>query len=449
MPLATRTGHPIRENSMAHVAHVPFTGLRIKEAELLKLGMSLPSLQDRAAEIANLPALGLLTLAGLTPDEWTQSYHESSPSSPISVAEILSTNPTLVALSALAASVHEAYGIVGEIRSAGVPVVMGGLHATACPEEVLQFCDSVVIGEGEPVWLEILADAKVGKLKSRYQASSPFDLSCSPLPRFDLLPSGRRPRMTVQTQRGCPFACDFCGSSRLLGPFREKPLEVLGRELDSIISFGGSRMIELADDNTFAGNRNVEELCDLFATHKIKYFTEADWRIAGNTRLLERLAASGCVQVLVGVESLVHSHSGMGVKKASMRHIMDSIDKIQDHGIAVLGCFIVGSDGETPESIRRLGDFLLSSRLAEIQLTLLTPFPGTALHARLKREGRLLPDRDWSHYTLFDVTFQPDRMSVSELECEFKALLRTVFNDEASRKRSLLKKSLWSRRPTR
>ena len=429
---------------MPHVALVACSGLRVKEVEMQELGMSLPALQSRAVAISHLPSLGLLTLAGMTPSDWTQSYHEFDTSVQDVANEILSIDPTVVAMSALTASIGDAYRLANLLRQAGAPVVIGGLHATSCPEEAARYCNSVVVGEGEPVWLKLLDDARAGRLETRYERTAPFDLGHSPRPRFDLLPGGRRSRMTLQTQRGCPLSCDFCGASRLLGPFREKPLALIDRELESIKRRGSSRMIELADDNTFAGNRDHAGFCDVFRNHGVKYFTEADWRIASQPRLLENLAASGCVQVLVGVESLVHDHSGMGVKKASFRRIMDAIDVIQDHGIAVLGCFIVGSDGETPETIRRLGDLLLYCNLAEIQLTLLTPFPGTALFQQLKRQGRLLADRDWSHFTLFDVTFQPDKMEVHVLEEEFRGLVRKVFSDQASKRRLRIKRRIWT-----
>lgn len=430
---------------MPHVALVPFTGLRVREPEMLELGMTLPSLSDRAAEISHLPALGLLTLAGLTPDDWTQSYHEFKPDAVNLADEIIATRPTLVAISALTASVIDAYRLAAQLRAAGVPVVLGGLHATACPQEAQRHCDAVVAGEGEGVWLEILADANAGRLKPLYRSTQPIDLGRSPLPRFDILPAGARPRMTLQTQRGCPFACDFCGASRLLGPFREKPIETIRNELRAMTQFGLPRLIELADDNTFAGGRDVDQLFDLFSQRKIRYFTEADWRIGENPQLLAGLAASGCVQVLVGVESLVFAHRGMGAKLTSLRRMMDAIAAIQESGVAVIGCFIVGSDGETRESIDRLAEFLLSAQLADIQLTLLTPFPGTTLHRQLRDNGRLLPDRDWSHFTLFDVTYQPDQMTVEALESAFKNLIRTVFQTDAATARSRLKRQIWNR----
>jgi radical SAM superfamily enzyme YgiQ (UPF0313 family) len=432
---------------MPHVAFVPFTGFRIREQEMLALGMSLPSLRQRAEAIGHLPALGLLTLAGMTAPHWTCTYHETPRWDESFAERILAERPTIVAISALTASIEEAYRFSAYLRSRNTLVVIGGLHATACPDEASRFVDAVVVGEGESVWREVLNDAENGRVNPIYRSAGPFDLAHSPTPRFDLLGASPRPRITVQTQRGCPFACDFCGASRLLGIFREKPLANLQRELAAIQKVSPRPLVELADDNTFAGGRPVEPLLAAFAEAGIRYFTEADWRVGERQDVLHGLAASGCVQVLVGIESLVFRHTGMGAKAADLTRVMDALEAIQDAGVAVLGCCIVGCDGETRSSLDRLARFLLDSPLADVQLTIQTPFPGTALYRRLRREGRLLADRSWLHYTLFDVTYQPDQIPVAELEREFRNLIRQVFAPAAAARRQAIRKDIWQRNP--
>jgi radical SAM superfamily enzyme YgiQ (UPF0313 family) len=438
---------PRREPSMPHVAFVPFTGFRIREAEMLELGMSLPGLQPRAQAIAQLPALGLLTLAGMTPAPWTCSYHEASSWNQELVERILEEHPDVVAISALTASVEEAYQFSAALRRERVRVVLGGLHATACSEEARQHADAVVIGEGEPVWPRILADALAGNLQPVYQSRTPFDLGQSPLPRFDLLTGRRPPRFTLQTQRGCPLACEFCGASRLLGSFREKPLANVSRELAAIAKIRPEPLLELADDNTFAGPRAFAPLLEKLADSGARYFTEVDWRIGTRPDLLNALAASGCVQVLVGIESLVYKHGGMGPKFAEWSRIQDALLAIQDAGVAVIGCFIVGADGETRQSLDRLEQMILDTELADVQITIQTPFPGTALFRRLQKQNRLLPERGWPFYTLFDVTYRPDAMSVEELERGFQNLVRHVFAAPAATRRNAIRKRIWSANP--
>lgn len=240
---------------MPRVALVAFTGFRVREREMLELGLSLPSLAPRGKAIGRLPALGLLTLAGMTPNPWEVSYHEAGGSDgEEELAErLIEEAPDLVAISALTASIDEAYSFADRVRRAGLKVAIGGLHATACPDEAAIHADAVVVGDGESSWPRLLGDVASGSLAPRYRASTPFDLADSPLPRFDLLADARRPRYTVQTQRGCPLACDFCAASRLLGPFREKPAEQIAEELRAIGARSRRPVVELADDNYVRG----------------------------------------------------------------------------------------------------------------------------------------------------------------------------------------------------
>lgn len=407
--------------------------------------MSLPGLTQRGAALAELPALGLLTLAGMTPDDWSVSYHPASGASEELAETIIAQRPTLVAISALTASINEAYAFADRLRAAGIAVVMGGLHVTACPDEARRHATAVVVGEGEPVWRELLRDAERGELKPSYRATTRAAVEW-PMPRFDLL-GATPPRFTLQTERGCPLACEFCGASRLLGSFREKPTARIREELAAIARLSPRPMLELADDNTFVGKRPPEELFAALANVGARYFTEADWRIGTRPDVLQGLAASGCVQVLVGIESQVFRYPGMGAKDREWHEMLAAIEAIQAAGVVVNGCFILGADGETPESIDRLVEFLLESPFAEIQLTLQTPFPGTALYRRLAESGRILPERDWSHYTLFDVTYRPDRMTARELEQGFAHALASLFSAAPAARRSALRKAIWSRNP--
>jgi len=428
-----------------HVSFASFVGLRIREQELLSLGISLPGLADRHAAVAELPALGLLTLAGRLTTEWSCSYHEVDKWQQSLVDRIADEHPCLVAISALTASVGEAYGFSGALRKRGIATVIGGLHATACPDEARNHADAVVVGDGEPVWSRVLEDASVGKASGIYRANRPFNLNESKPPRFDLAATLPRSRFTVQTQRGCPFACEFCAASRLLGSFREKPATLVREELATLKEIVRRPVVELADDNTFAGTREQSELLGVLADAGLRYFTETDWRIGEKPALLRDLAASGCVQVLVGIESLVHSYRGFGEKRAELSRVMAALEAIQDHGIAVVGCFVLGADGETRDSITNLTRFLLDCPLADVQVALQTPFPGSPLRKRLLREGRIISGRGWDYYTLFDVTFLPDCMTVSDLEDAYRELAAVVYAAAENNRRSSIRKRIWAK----
>ena len=425
---------------MPHVTFVPMVGFRVREPQMLELGMSLPGLRPRAAAIAELPALGVLTLAGLTPEPWTCSYRGTSEISGTSIETILADQPDLVAISALTASIEDAYRLAAQLRVHRIPTVIGGLHASACPEEAESFCDSVIVGRGESVWPQVLHDVSTGSLQRRYVVPL-STMPLWPMPRFDLLPHTPS-RFTLQTQAGCPLACGFCGASRLLSRFAEKPVERIREELAVIQQLMPRPLIELADDNTFAGSRDVNHLFDALQDVNARWFTEADWRIGERPEILRRLASSGCQQILMGIESLVFRYPGMGDKQAELNRIMNAVDAIQNAGVAVNGCFIIGADGETAQSLEALTEFLLNCKLAEIQVTLQTPFPGTSLYRQLQSEGRLLPERGWSAYTLFDVTYQPDCMTVEDLEAGFCNVLRRVFSSSASQRRNQIRRQI-------
>jgi radical SAM superfamily enzyme YgiQ (UPF0313 family) len=350
-------------------------------------------------------------------------------------------------MSALTASVTQAYLLAGKLRAEGLQCVLGGLHATTCPAEAAGHFDAVCMGEGELAWTQILADALAGKLRSRYSAVRTANEMPWPVPRFDLLAGRPVLRWTIQTQRGCPLACEFCAASRLISRFREKSADQLRRELAAIRLHDPQPTIELADDNTFSGESDPEPVLAALAEAEARYFTEVDWRIGERPALVREMAASGCVQVLVGIESLVFRYPGMGDKVAALERVLGALAVIQQAGIAVIGCFIVGADGETRASLDWLLRFLRETELADVQVTLHTPFPGTALRARLAREGRLLESRDWSHYTLFDVTFRPDQLTVDELETGYRELLRNAFDEAETARRATIRRDVWRRNP--
>lgn len=418
----------------------------MREPEVLALGMSLPGLGERAQAVGSLPSLGLLTLAGMVPAGWTVSYHDAPRATDALLHEVMSTRPTVVGISALTASANEAYGFAAKLRSEGCSVVMGGLHATVCAEEAKGHVDAVVAGDGEPVWHEVLRDAEAGRLRGVYRADRPFDLSKSPQPRLELLGPGKRPRYTVQTARGCPFACEFCGAQRLLGPYREKPVELVARELAAITSMRPKATIELADDNTFAGRGPYTSLLGALRDSGVRWFSECDWRIGERPEIVERLAESGCVQVLIGIEAFTHPYAGMGTKRAPEQRVMDAVACLQDAGVAVIGCFVVGADGDDVESVHALAEWLMDAPFADVQLTVQTPFPGTALRSRLEREGRILPDRGWEACTMFDVAYRPARMSAAELERAFRSAVSMVFAPEPATKRSAIRRRVWGAR---
>src|SRR6266566_3334588 len=395
---------------MKRIGLIAMSGLRAHNEELTRLGLTLPGFVDRNRIIASLPSLGLLTLAGLTPRTFEVEYHE--------IADLrketeLPEHFDLVAISTFTAQLKEAWRIADFYCSKNIPVVMGGIPVSSLPEDTKEHCASVVVGEGEPLWPEVLDDFERGRLKPFYVQTprGGFDLREGPMPRFDLLAPDRYNRITVQTSRGCPHRCDFCASSILLTPRYKRLLRELVRE-------------------------------------KLRWFTEADVNVAEDDELLGLMRDSGCQQVLIGLESPrkasldgLELHNNWKLRQRD--GYFAAIRKIQSYGITVNGCFILGLDGDTPEVFDGVWNFVRESGLYEVQVTFLTAFPGTPLYQRLKREGRIIRDKAWELCTLFDINFTPKEMTVEQLQNGFLHLVKRIYSiEETNDRRRKFKASL-------
>ena len=288
----------------------------------------------------------------------------------------------------------------------------------------------------------MLADLERGgsALRPRYQAAAPFDLARSPMPRFDLLDISRYNRLTVQATRACPWNCEFCAASIRLNPkYRVKPVERVMAEIGCIKQIWQAPFIEFADDNTFADKRHGHKLMDAMAGAGVRWFTETDISVAHDVALLRKMRKAGCAQILIGLEDPDDGTEGIELRanwKARQRaHYLDSIRRVQDEGITVNGCFVLGLDTHTPATFERLWDFIRESGLYEVQLTVMTAFPGTPLHTRLQKANRIIEPGAWEKCTLFDVNFQPAKMSPSELRSGLIDLAGKVYCQEFTEER--------------
>lgn len=420
------------------VALIAMSGVRVVDPRLAALGVTLPQFVNRGQVIAQLPSLALLLLAAQTPDDVAVDYIEVAD---LNQPEALRTNYDLVALSSYTAMAYEMYELADRYRAAGVPVVIGGLHASFAAEEAKEHADAVCVGEGETLWPRILADFRArgqAGLQPFYREPEPgtYDLAGSPMPRFELLLDRPYNRITVQTVRGCPLDCEFCGASKLYGPrYRRKPLPQVVAELRRIKDlWGDNAFVELADDNSFANRQWARQFLEAIQGLDLRWFTETDVSIAEDEELLRLLARSGCRQVLIGFESS-NPDSLLQIDRANWKFrkrekYLEAIRRIQSYGVTVNGCFIVGNDGDGPGIFEELRDFIEDSELLEAQVTILTPFPGTHLLQRLRREGRLLYDRFWDKCTLFDLVFEPKQMTPDELVEGHCWLMSQIYNQQ-------------------
>ncbi|MGZ8939510.1 MAG: B12-binding domain-containing radical SAM protein, partial [Limisphaerales bacterium] len=422
------------------IAFIAMSGVRAHNEELTRLGLTLPGFVNRNKIIASMPSLGLLTLAGLTPRNHEVHYLEIAD---LRTAGELPADFDLVAISSFSAQINEAYQLADWYRTRNIPSILGGLHVTSMPQEAKQHCTSVVVGEGEPLWPQILRDAADKSLKSYYiqEPHGTFDLRDAPLPRFDLLDPSKYNRLTVQTSRGCPHKCEFCASSILLtSRYKLKPVEKVIAEIHEIKKIWPKPFIEFADDNSFVHRPHYKALLRELAKEDLRWFTETDVNVAQDDELLGLMRDSGCQQILIGLESPGRpSLDGLELnsnwKARQQDHYKEAIAKIQSYGITVNGCFILGLDGNTPAVFDDVLDFVRTSGLYEVQVTFQTAFPNTPLYHRLKAEGRIIRDQAWELCTLFDINFEPLGMTRDQLQSGFLKLVKTLYSDEETQSR--------------
>ena len=420
------------------VGLIAMSGVRVKTPELAELGVTLPQFVSRGKVVASLPSLGLLTVAALTPDDVDVAYREVQDFDP--EAELESFD--LVGISSFTAQIDEAYALADRYRAAGIPVVLGGLHVSLLPDEAAEHADSLVLQGAEGAWPQLVEDFKRGRMQPRYEGlrAGVFEPPHYVRPRFDLLVGRPYNRLTVQTSRGCPLNCEFCAASlRITSSFQQKPVEEAAAEIRAGLEVADRPFFELADDNTFVNKQWGKQFLRAIAPLGIEWFTETDISVADDDELLDLLAESGCRQVLIGLESPEEEDldgiDPTNWKSKRAECYLEAIDKIQSRGVTVNGCFIVGLDNHGPEIFERVKEFVDRSGLLEVQVTVQTPFPGTPLYDRMRREGRLLEERFWDRCTLFDVNFRPRKMTVEQLEEGLRGLFGEIYNEREFLKR--------------
>lgn len=356
------------------------------------------------------PPLSLGILAGLSPagSEITITDENVSP--------IDWQKPTdLVAISCTTPTALRAYEIADRFRERGVKVVLGGLHPSALPAEAGQHADAVVVGEAEGQWPRLLADLENGRLRPVYRRDDYPDLADVPLPRRDLFPAGAYVFPdTIYTTRGCPYGCSFCSVTTFFGgTYRSRPVEEVTAEIDAM---GRPRIVFFLDDNVAANPGRAKRLFRALAPYKMRWFGQADINVARDEELLALAAASGCVLLLIGIESLSPTNLRTYGKRANKAEEYEAaLARIHAHGIAVFGAFLLGLDDDTEDVFETTVRFARRTRLEAAQFNIPAPYPGTPLHAALEREGRILT-RNWAEYSSDRVVFEPVGMSARRLQ---------------------------------
>lgn len=376
-------------------------------------------------EMNFVPPITGIHLAALTPPgHRVRVFHQQLDEIPFK------TDADLIALSFFTGFAPEAYRLANIFRGLGKTVVAGGPHVTFWPEEALRFVDSVVIGEAEDAWGEMLADAEAGVLKPRYEGH-PLPLEGLPTPRYDLLSPNFFVRRVIQATRGCPFSCSFCSVPSVNPGFRVRPVEDVIRDIqyNDFPHWWQRKVVWFWDDNLTARRGYIEKLLTAMIPLKKWWLTQASLDIAKDPALLDLMRASGCIGVFFGIESFgPEALKDANKRQNKIDHYRQAIEAVHAHGIAVMAGFIAGFDADTPESI-----VSMAKRLQEIGvdvpfLSVLTPYKGTPLYEKLEGEGRLLKERGWQFYNGYNVAFHPAQMSPDSLLKAHRVLWRTAFS---------------------
>jgi len=355
------------------------------------------------------PPMALPVLASLTPSDAKIHLVDEH------VEDVdLNEEADLVALSFMTAAAPRAYEIADHFRERQIPVVMGGMHPSALPDEAARHADAVIVGEAELQWGEVLSDFAAGHLKPHYEAQHRPELAGLPIPRRDLLRTGKYlvPNL-VQTARGCPHACTFCSVTPVFGRrYRFRPVDEVIEEVRSL----GSRSIGFIDDNIVAFPRRAKELFEALMPMKLQWAGQGDLSMADDPEMLDLMRRSGCIGMFIGIESISQDSLVASRKRPNIGIDTEAaVRAIHKHGIDIVGSFVFGLDPDTVEGCRATVDFALRMKLAAAQFAVLTPFPGTPVYDQLLSEGRIT-NADWSRYTMGSVVFRPMNMTVQQLE---------------------------------
>jgi radical SAM superfamily enzyme YgiQ (UPF0313 family) len=383
----------------------------------------------RRGRLIQFPQLTMPLIAALTPRE-----HQVSHTDEIVEPARFDAPADLVGITAPTPSALHAYDLAREFRRRGVPVVIGGPHATALPEEAARHADAVVVGEAEDTWPRVLDDARRGRLEQVYVSTRQAPLAGMPMPRWDLIKGRRYGKSVTIATRGCPHRCDYCSIPLLYGPgtFRCRPIDEVVREVAS----SPTRAVVFWDDNIGARPRYAKDLFRALAPLRKWWTSQCTATAASDEELIALAARSGCKALFLGFESI--SQASLAATNKRHNRVDDYrrlIALLHRYGIAVHLGIMFGFDQDDRGIFRRTAEFLDEARVDVATVSMVVPMPGTPTFRRLCRDGRILTT-DWSKYDgKKHCVFQPALMSPAELEAGTEWVARRFYSPRSTARR--------------
>ena len=371
----------------------------------------------KRAKVFKIPPLGLLNVAAVTPDDVKVILTDEN----VEVIDF-ERKRDLVGITVMTSAAPRAYEIADTFRKKGVPVVLGGSHVSALPDEAIQHADSVVIGEAEGCWEKLIDDFKrYGKegLKKFYKNQEKPDLSEVPFPRWDILKEDTYiVKKVLHATRGCPYNCSFCSVTRFFGrKIRKRPVEKIVECIEKNVGKSlKDRFFVFLDDNIMGNRKYAKDLFKALIPYRIIWMSQASVNSAYDDELLALAAKSGCKALFVGFETIApEALKEIGKYQNKVDFYIEAIKRFHRHGIFVEGAFIFGFDADTREVFEETVRFVNRAKLDGVQYTILTPLPGTAFYEKIEREKRFI-DRNWSNYDCGHIVFKPKNMTPEELQ---------------------------------
>ena len=365
----------------------------------------------RGWQMEPLPAA---VIAGLAPNDVSIKFYDDR------LETIPFDEPAdLVAISIETYTAKRAYQIGSEYRKRGVSVVMGGFHATLCPQEVANYAEAVVIGEAEEVWPQLIDDFRHGKLEKFYRQTSRPSLAGLQPDRTIFRGKRYLPIGLIEAGRGCHFKCEFCAVQTVFDRTQtRRPINEILREVKEV--WPQRQLIFFVDDNITSNMKQAKEFFRALIPLKIKWVSQASINAAHDEEFLELLVRSGCQGVLIGFESLNPENlkamdKGFNTMKGGFEQALANLRRYR---IRLYVTFIFGYDSDTPASFPETVAFAKHHHFYMVAFNHLTPFPGTPLYARLQQENRLLYPAWWldDNYSYNKIPFQPIHMTPEALQ---------------------------------